>query len=689
MVTENDRSNPYLWNVDTDFEDVKEFTREDAKLECELLRAAIEKHDEKYYQEGEPVIPDRDYDALVKRLSEIEDKFGLQTHDSPTKTVSGEPIDEFETVEHVNPMLSIEQSGDESDVRAFGSRVKRETGGDVITYSCEPKFDGISLALYYEHGSLVRAVTRGDGDYGDDVTLNVKTVDSIPQNLDGESPDELVVRGELFMPRDEFQTYNKTRVENGDDPFSNPRNATAGTIRQKDPSIVAERPLSYFAFENLSSSIDFKSREEEHEYFKRAGLPVSDLTMIVTGIDEAISYRNTILSERDDLNVEIDGVVIKVNDVKYQQKLGSTSSHPRWAFAYKFPARSEETTLRNIGLQVGRTGRLTPVALLDPVDVGGVTVSRASLHNPEQINRLGVGIGDKVRVERAGDVIPQVAEVVKDASGQTYEFPVNCPVCGSTIERDGPIARCTGGLSCESQQKHSIEYYTSRKGLDIDGVGEKTLDKLLEYGLVTNVADLYSLSVDDVSDVEGLGQKSAKKLIENINESRNPELPDFITALGIREVGPTVAKSIAREFESFDSFRDAGVDELTTVDDVGEVTAERVVEFFASSKNACVLDQLLESVSPKTLDFDVGDAFNEETIVFTGSLPSYTRSEASDLVESEGGRVTSSVSGVTDLLVAGEGSGESKLEQAEENSVTVISGVEFEERINSLDLSHE
>jgi len=673
--------NPYLFNPNTNFEPLHELSTEDAKVQAKQLRDAVRKHDDLYYNEGSPIIADRTYDALFARLKDLETEFNLSSDDSPTQRVGGDPIDEFDTVEHVEPMLSIDQSGDEEDVRQFHKRVTDGLGVENTRYVCEPKFDGISLALYYENGVLQQAVTRGDGIEGDDVTQNAQTVQAIPLRLEDPAPETLVVRGELYFPRDAFQEHNRERIERGEDPFANPRNATAGTIRQQDPSIVAERPLSFYAFDVLSTTDPWETRAAEHEAFKQLGLPVSDLLEIADSIDSAIQYRNNILEQRDTLNVEIDGVVIKVNSREYWNELGTTSNAPRGAFAYKFPPRAGETVLRDVVLQVGRTGRITPVALLDPVDVGGVTVSRASLHNPEQIQDLTVDIGDTVRVERAGDVIPQVTEVIEAESDSYYTFPDTCPVCDSAIERDGPIARCTGGLSCESQLRRSIEHYTSRKGLDIDGFGEKTVRQLLDAGLIETIPDLYNVSTAEISELDGFGEQSAQKLIDAVDETRNPSLSDFITALGIREVGPTVARSLAREFQTFDALRNASTTELQVVNDIGPVTVERIREFFESPGNKAVLDELLEHVSPEPVTETGGDAFADETIVFTGALPSYTRGDAREIIEREGGRVTSSVSGATDTLVVGENPGARKQEQAEENAVTIQNAAEFEERL--------
>ncbi len=685
MTSENPSvTNPYVWSPNTDFDEITDIDFETAKEQAKLLQEAVREHDRRYYIEGDPIIADRTYDKLFSRLEDLEVEFDLVTDNSPTQRVGGKPVDEFPTVEHTQPMLSIEQSGEEEDVRNFHSRISKETTTRSIEYVCEPKFDGVSLALYYENGVLNKAVTRGDGHEGDDVTQNARTVQTIPLQLNDDAPNHLVVRGELFMPRDGFQKYNRDRIEQDKDPFANPRNATAGTIRQQDPSIVADRPLSYYTFSVMESSSPWDSRKEEHEAFKELGLPVSDLLVHVSSIDEAINYRDELLEKRDELNVEIDGVVIKTNHKSTQEELGKTSNHPRWSFAYKFPPRSGETTLRDIVLQIGRTGRVTPVALLDPVDVGGVTVSRASLHNPDQIAELGVNIGDIVNVERAGDVIPQVAEVTESKTDSSFTFPDTCPVCGSQIERDGPIARCTGGLGCPAQQRRSIQHYTSRKGLDIDGFGEKTVNQLIESGLVEDISELYELTVDEIKEMEGYGQKSADKLTTSIENTSDPSLPDFITALGIREVGPTVARSLAREFQTFESLRTATEQDLQQVDDIGPVTVNRIRDFFDSAENKDVLEKLLNNVDPQPVEHTGGDAFEDLTIVFTGSLPSFTRGEATEIIEREGGNVTSSVSTATDLLVVGESPGTRKQEAADENNVEKRPGEEFEDELQSV-----
>jgi len=675
--------NPYVWDPPTDFDPVGELDRGTAETQAERLREAIRFHDRRYYQEADPVVDDRTYDRLFDRLRELEDALDLDTEGSPTRRVGGEPLDELESVEHVAPMLSVDSSGDPDEVREFDDRVRRtlaaaDWSGEV-RYVCEPKFDGVSVEVIYEEGVYERAATRGDGEVGDDITRNVRTVGSVPERLADDPPGFLAVRGELFMPRDAFQAYNRELVERGEEPFANPRNAVAGTVRQLDPSVVAERPLDCFFFDVLRSSADLGSHWERHETLPEWGLQVNDRVERVADIEAAIDYRDRLLEERDDLDYEVDGVVVKVDDYDACEELGSTSRAPRWAFAYKFPPRSEETTVRRIAVQVGRTGRLTPVALLDPVEVGGVTVSRATLHNPEQIAELGVNVGDRVRVLRSGDVIPYVEEVIEKHSTGHFEFPDHCPVCDSAVERDGPLAFCTGGVACDAQLQRAIEHYASRDALDIEGLGEKKVDQLLEAGLVEGLPDLYGLEREELAELEGWGETSAANLLEEIERSREPELGSFLVAIGVPEVGPTVARDLARHFGSFEDVREASREELQAVEGIGDVVAGEIREFFDSERNREVLEGLLEHVDPGEVDVETGDALAGLTFVFTGALEGLTRGEVEDLVERNGGSATSSVSGNTDYLVAGEDPGQSKLDDADAEDVPVIDREGFEE----------
>ncbi|AEH36228.1 NAD-dependent DNA ligase LigA [Halopiger xanaduensis] len=675
-----DEDNPYLRNPPTDFAPLEDLSEDEAREQIALLREAIREHDRRYYVENDPIVADRAYDALFTRLQALEDEFDLSHPDSPTRSVGGEPIEGFDTVEHVAPMLSIDNSGDAADVREFDDRVRREVG--EVDYVCEPKFDGVSMEFVYEDGRLERAVTRGDGREGDDVTRNARTIGSVPQRLHGDYPDFLAVRGEVYMPKDAFQAHNRERIERGEDPFANPRNATAGTIRQLDPSVVAERPLEVFFFDVLEATDLEDSHRDELERFPDWGLRVNDRVEVVKDIDEAIDYRDRMLEVRDDLNYEIDGVVIKVDDRDAREELGRTARHDRYAYAYKFPARAEVTPIADIAVQVGRTGRVTPVALLEPVDVGGVTVSRASLHNPEEIEAKNVNVGDTVRVQRAGDVIPYVAEVVEKSSEGHYELPDHCPVCDSAIERDGPIAFCTGGLACDAQLRRSIQYYASDDGLDLEGLGEKSVRQLVDAGLLESVADLYELEREDLTDLEGWGETSTENLVEEIEASREPPLPDFLSALGIPHVGPTTARELAREFGTFEAVREAAVtdpEHLETVDDVGETVAAQIHEFFTSEANAEAVDAILEHVSPQETDVETGDELEGLTFVFTGSLEGMTRGEAQETVEAHGANATSSVSGNTDYLVVGENPGQTKRDDAEANDVPIVDADEFRE----------
>ena len=672
--------NPYVTDPDTEFDSVEDLSEDEAREQTEQLRAAIRYHDQRYYVENDPTIGDRAYDALFARLRDLEDAFDLQTTESPTRRVGGPPRDELPDVEHVAPMRSIDQGGDADDVREFDRRVREglesaDWDGE-LAYYCEPKFDGLSVEVVYEDGVFERAATRGDGEVGEDVTANVRTIPSVPQRLRGDPPDSLAVRGEVYIPKPAFQSYNRELIEDGEDPFANPRNAAAGTLRQLDPSVTAERPLSIFFFDVLDGA-EFETRREMHETFPEWGLRVNDRVELVDDIEDAIDYRDARLDERDELDYEIDGVVISVDDFEACDRLGHTARHPRWAFAYKFPARSERTTVRDVLVQVGRTGRLTPVALLDPVDVGGVTVSRASLHNPAEIERLGVGVGDTVRVRRAGDVIPEVAEVLEDRGDGHFEFPETCPVCESPVERDGPMAFCTGGLGCRAQRERSVMYYASRGGLDIEGLGEKNVQQLLDAGLVDDVADLYELEREALVDLEGWGETSAENLLAEVEAAREPPLADFLAALGIPEVGGTVATSLARHFGTFEAVEAADEDELQAVEDVGQTVAREIREFFESEANREVLDRLLDHVDPQEAETAGGDALDGLTFVFTGSLDRFTRGDAQDLVERAGGSATSSVSGNTDYLVVGENPGQRKRDDAEEHDVEPLDEAGF------------
>jgi len=667
--------NPYVTDPDLDFDPVEEIDESRAREQAATLREAVRYHDHRYYVENDPVISDSAYDALFARLRELEDAFDLRTENSPTRRVGGEPLEELPTREHVAAMRSLDSSVEAEDVRSFGERVGDAVGD--VTYSLEPKFDGFSIELVYEDGELDRAVTRGDGEEGEEVTENVRTIRSLPLVL-ADAPERLAVRGEVYMPRSAFTDLNEERIQEGKDPFANPRNAAAGTVRLLDPSTVAERPLDVFAYDVLATSADLSSQAEVWDLFERLGLPTSGENDFGDDVEAFIDYREEMLARREALPYEIDGVIAKVNEFEKREAMGSTARFPRWAFAYKFPPRADTTTVRDIIVQVGRTGRLTPVALLDPVDVGGVTVSRASLHNREEIAALGVGVGDTVRVERAGDVIPYVADVVEEKSEEYFEMPETCPVCGSEVEREGPLDFCPGGVSCPAQLKRAVEHFAGDSGLDIEGLGEAAANELVESGLVGGLADLYELEREELQQREGWGEQSAENLLAELAASKQPPLPDFLAALGIPEVGPEVARDLAREFGTLDDVMAASEDELERIEGIGPTVAEHVREFFDNEGNREEIERLREhGVDPQPYETEGGSELDGETFVFTGSVEGWTRDELQALVADHGGDATSSVSSNTDYLVVGENPGATKRKAAAEEGVEELTPEEF------------
>ena len=686
-LTHADPDNPYLREPPLDFDPAASLSRAAAESQAARLRAAIREHDRRYYVLADPLVSDRAYDKLFARLQELEDEFDLATDDSPTQRVGGEPLDELETVEHRAPMLSIEQSTDAADFREFDRRVREAVG--EVDYVCEPKFDGLSVEIVYESGTCVRAATRGDGEYGDDVTAQVRTIRSVPLALAGDPPERLAVRGEVLMPRDAFREHNRERVERGDEPFANPRNAAAGTLRQLNPGVVADRPLDCYVYDVLDASEMPLTQRVALDRLRTWGFHVTDRIDVVDDVAGAIDYRDTLLAARETLNYEIDGTVIKVDDRDAREKLGTTSRAVRWAFAYKFPPRDSITRIVDIVVQVGRTGRLTPVALLDPVDVGGVTVSRASLHNPEEIERLGVGVGDEVRVRRAGDVIPEVAAVTDHRADDSFEFPDRCPVCDSPVERDGPLAFCSGGLTCDAQLVRAVVHYGSRDALDIDGLGEERVQQLVDAGVLSSLPDLYRLSSAEVADLDGWGETSAENLLGAIDATRSPPLSDFLVALGIPEVGESTARNLAREFGDLDSVVSATEAELRAVDDVGPTVAAAIRGFFENDRNRDVVAGLREvGVDPEPADSaDIADALDGLTFVFTGSL-SVPRDAAADVVERHGGRVTGSVSGATDYLVVGENPGQTKRDDADANGVPTLDEDAFADLLDEREVEY-
>ncbi|MGM0556957.1 MAG: NAD-dependent DNA ligase LigA [Myxococcota bacterium] len=683
--------NPYKRDPELDFEDVDELSEDDAREQVEQLREALEHHDYCYYVKASPVISDRAYDELFRRLQALEDAFPeLQSADSPTQRVGAEPMDSLERVEHVTTMLSLDAAFEEEEIASFDDFIRRNLNGDQVCYVCEPKFDGMSIEIIYEDGVFSRAATRGNGRQGEDVTENVRTIRSVPLHLrDGaDVPSTLAIRGEIYMPISGFQEMNKRRIERGDDPFANPRNAAAGAVRLLDPQIVAERPLEAYFYDILAiEGVSFDSHWEALQTFPKWGLRTDEHTARTETLEDVHAFRQKLGDQRDDLDYEIDGVVIKVDDFGQREELGVRSRSPRWAIAWKYEPQKEVTTLQDIAVQVGRTGKLTPVAMLKPVEVAGVTVSRATLHNIEELHGKDVRVGDLVRIQRAGDVIPEVVGRAEDDDtpdeerAEPFEMPGECPVCGGEVVREGPNHYCNNGLACPAQLKRHVEHFASRDGMDIDGLGEETVKQLVDREMVEDLADLFVIDVDEFEDLDGFAEKSARKLHDSIQGSKDMPVDRFVYALGIRHVGTHVATLIAREFGDLQSIREATKAQLLDIKGVGEEIAESVVEFFAEEHNQQVLDEMLdEGVAPEPLEtLDDGDLPLEgKKFVFTGGLEHFTRKEAAEAVESRGGRKTSSVSGSTDYVVVGENPG-SKYDKARDLGVEILDEDAFRE----------
>ncbi|WP_020409446.1 NAD-dependent DNA ligase LigA [Hahella ganghwensis] len=660
-----------------------------ASEEAMGLRAAIEDHNYRYYVLDDPSVPDAEYDRLMQRLRQLEARFpDLITPDSPTQRVGAMPSDSFETVEHRLPMLSLDNAFEEQDLLDFDRRVRdRLKREEEVVYCCEPKLDGIAISVWYEDGRLIRGVTRGDGTAGEDITPNVKTVANIPLKLRGEGyPGTLEVRGEIYLPRAAFDAYNKKALEKGDKVFVNPRNAAAGSLRQLDPKVTATRALEMCCY-----SVGFVeggelpgSQRQILEKLKEWGLKINPLTERVTGAQACLEYYRSIMQQRDGLAYDIDGVVFKVDDLALQEALGYVSRAPRWAIAHKFPAQEEMTVLEAVDFQVGRTGAVTPVARLHPVFVGGVTVSNATLHNMDEIRRLDLHVGDSVVIRRAGDVIPQVVSVVPEKRPQNaavIQRPETCPVCGSDIiQLEGEVvARCSGGLYCAAQRKEAIKHFASRKAMDIEGLGDKLVDILIEKELISTPASLFTLRVADIAALERMGQKSAENLIKALEKAKSTTLPRFIFGLGIREVGEATAKTLANHFGSLEKLQQATIEDLEEVSDIGPVSAGHIKSFFEQPHNLETIEELrshgvhwqdIEQVSREGLPLD------GQSVVVTGTLTNMTRDEAKDLLVSLGAKAAGSVSAKTSFLVAGEKAG-SKLTKAEQLGVQVYNEEAF------------
>ncbi len=664
-------------------------SKDEAEERAKELREEIRYHDRKYYIENDPEISDHEYDMLVKELEAIEGKFpDLQTPDSPTQRVISAEIDEFETVEHISAMLSLDNTYNHEELREFDRRVREGLGreDEDIEYVIEPKIDGLGVALYYDDKVFQRGSTRGDGMRGEDITPNLKTVHTIPLRL----RDETILktaefRGEVYMPRDEFEQMNEERVEEGKNAFANPRNAAAGTVRNKDPSVVADRPLDIFVYTlSYNEEGEFETHWECLKEMKEAGLKVNENITKKEGIEEVIEYIDQWEEKKDSLNYEIDGMVVKVNKLDYHDELGATSKHPRWAIAYKYPAMRKTSTIEDIEVQVGRTGKLTPIAILEPVQLSGTTVERASLHNEDELERKEVNVGDKVLVEKAGEIIPQVIKVAEKRSEGIFDLPKTCPVCGSEAKRIGDeVARRCVNARCPAQVKQKIEHWGSRDAMDIEGLGPKVINKLVENDLVGSIPDLYRLGKLELVALERFAEKSAQNLLDEIEESKEQGLDRILYGLGIRYVGSHMADVLTRHFDSMDGLMEAGEERLLQIDEIGPETAESLISFFDDEQNREMIQELkgLGVKMEAEEEEEVAQFLDGKKFVFTGALDNYTRSEASDLVERYGGRVTSSVSGATDYLVVGENPG-SKLDDAEEEGTTILEEEDFQEMLD-------
>lgn len=660
----------------------------DAAQKAMQLRELIERYDHAYYVLDAPTVSDAEYDALMRELQALEQAHpALKTPDSPTQRVGGKPLAAFASVTHAVPMLSLGNAFDDGEVTAFDSRVVellRQVGlldstGDVA-YFCELKLDGLAINLRYEDGIFVQAATRGDGLTGEEVTANIRTIQSIPLRLKPGAPSVLDVRGEVFMNRSDFDRLNQQQAARGDKVFVNPRNAAAGSLRQLDSKVTAQRPLRFFAYGWGELSAPLRSTHAEMlAWFAQLGLPVNETQHArVVGAAGLIEYYRRVGLERARLPYEIDGVVYKVNDLASQRALGFVSKAPRFAVAHKFPAELATTTLVDINLQVGRTGAITPVARLAPVFVGGVTVTNATLHNEDEIARKDLWIGDTVVVRRAGDVIPEVVRSLPEKrppEARRFVMVDGCPVCGSAIERpEGEaIARCTGGLFCPAQRKQSLIHAAGRKALDIEGLGDKLVEQLVDKGRVHSLADVFTLTVDELADLDRMGLKSAQNLVSAISAAREPTLARLIFALGIRHVGETTARDLAKHFGSIEAVMQASDDQLLAVPDVGPVVAHSIQRFFAEAHNRDVVSALLaRGVSPTPpLATPRDSGLSGQTFVLTGALPSWSREQAAQAIMSAGGKVSGSVSRKTSYVVAGDEAG-SKLKKAQELGITIL-----------------
>ncbi|OAT35131.1 NAD-dependent DNA ligase LigA [Proteus myxofaciens] len=662
-------------------------TQQQIQQQIDKLRITLRHHEYLYHVMDAPEIPDVQYDSLMNELKALEAQYPeLITSDSPTQRVGALPLTAFEQVRHEIPMLSLDNAFDETTYLAFDKRLReRLKNSEEITFCCELKLDGLAVSLLYENGVLIQAATRGDGTTGENITENVRTIKAIPLRLYGDNiPARIEIRGEVFMTETGFEHLNEEARRTGGKVFANPRNAAAGSLRQLDPRITAKRPLTFFCYGVgvLEGGELPDSHYDRLQQFKLWGLPVSDKVQRCKGSKAVLEFYHHVEEIRPTLGFDIDGVVIKVDNIALQETLGFVSRAPRWAIAYKFQAQEQMTVIKDVEFQVGRTGAITPVARLEPVQVAGVIVSNATLHNADEIERLGLRIGDTVTIRRAGDVIPQVVSVIEEKrpeNAQPIVFPTQCPICQSDIERvEGEaVARCTGGLICGAQRKESLKHFVSRRAMDVDGMGDKIIDQLVEKEYVKTPADLFRLDEKTLVGLDRMGEKSAKKLINALEKSKSTTFARFIYALGIREVGEATASGLTAHFATLDALCTADVEALKLVPDVGDIVAKHVVNFFQEEHNKMVIDQLINDAkitwqAPVIVTHKTGDnPFVGKTIVLTGSLSQLTRDEAKERLTALGAKVSGSVSKKTDMVIAGEAAG-SKLAKANELGINVI-----------------
>ncbi|MCP4023516.1 MAG: NAD-dependent DNA ligase LigA [Desulfobacteraceae bacterium] len=660
------------------------------KQEARQLQQELNHHSHRYHVLDDPVISDYEYDMMLKRLIEIEEQYPeLSTPDSPTKRIGAPPLDSFETAAHSIPMLSLDNAFDDADIRNFHKRSVKSLGPDDILYTAEPKLDGVAVELRYENGVLVQATTRGDGTTGEVITENVRTIRSVPLTLfskEDQVPSLLEVRGEVIIHKADFDALNQKRLEQGEPVFANPRNAAAGSLRQLDSKVTATRPLNIFVYgAGLAQGINFKSQSRMLSILKSLGFPINPLIQTSISLEMVLSFYKELEKLRESLDYEIDGMVVKVDDITLQKALGEKIKSPRWAIAYKFPAQQKTTVINDIQVQVGRTGTLTPVAILEPVSIGGVVVSRATLHNKDEILRKDIRIGDTALVMRAGDVIPKVVQVIvskRKGDEIAFKMPEICPVCKSRIQKleNEAAVKCINA-SCQAQFKERIKHFVSKKGFDIEGLGKKSVDQLVDERLLHSFADLFSLKNEILASLDRMGEKSADNLVAAIEKSKDVSLRRFIFALGIDHTGENAANLISEHFPTIEDMMDAGKEELENIHGVGEKTALAVTRFFQSRENRQIIELILASgVTPhnkrKIMDAAQDSIFLNKKLVLTGKLETFTRSEAKKKLEALGAKVTSSVSSKTDFLVAGKEAG-SKLAKAKNLNIEIIDEAEL------------